>query len=225
MSEVSNVDFLKDWVRGLVLLVVLATCLELMLPMNAMKKYVRMTMGLLVVLAVIQPLLGFMGQTVTVTNLFPDDDGAALPTINQIMTRAGQFREKNQTLALGEARVRLAAEAVQAARAVPGVAEARAAVVLEQERGEYRVRSVTVTVTPGGAPGTVSQVKPVPPVRIGGGEEALPAGERQPSREPSGADRSLADSVRSQVAARLGLTDPAPVRVAIDQTPEGGNKR
>jgi stage III sporulation protein AF len=213
-------DFLKEWVRGLVMLVILATCLEMMLPMTAMKKYVRMTMGLLVVLAVIQPMLGFMHQTVTVTNLFPDDNGGNLPTIAQIMTKADQFREKNRTLALTEAQTRLTAEAVAAARSVKGVAGARADVQVELRQGEYQVRSVTVTITPGeGAghgPTAVRPVKPVQPVRSGAAAAAVPAAQSQSARAPAGPEQALAESVRHEVAARVGLPAQGGVTVLIE---------
>jgi stage III sporulation protein AF len=212
-------DFLKEWVRGLVMLVILATCLEMMLPMTAMKKYVRMTMGLLVVLAVIQPVLGFMHQTVTVTNLFPDDDGGNLPTIAQIMSKADEFREKNRTLALTEAQTRLTAEAVAAARSVKGVAGARADVQLELQQGEYRVRSVTVTITPGDGAGrgptAVQPVKPVQPVRPGTAA-AVPAGQSQSARAPAGAEQALAESVRHEVAVRVGQPAQGAVTVLIE---------
>jgi stage III sporulation protein AF len=212
-------DFLKEWVRGLVMLVILATCLEMMLPMTAMKKYVRMTMGLLVVLAVIQPVLGLMHQTVTVTNLFPDDNGGNLPTIAQIMSQADQFREKNRTLALTEAQTRLSTEAVAAARSVKGVAGARADVQFDLQQGEYRLRSVTVTITPGegagGGPTAVRPVKPVQPVRPGT-DAAVPAGQSQSARAPAGAEQALAESVRHEVAARVGLTAQGAVTVLIE---------
>jgi stage III sporulation protein AF len=219
----AQLDFLKEWVRGLVMLVILATCLEMMLPMTAMKKYVRMTMGLLVVLAVIQPVLGFMHQTVTVTNLFPDDNGGNLPTIAQIMSQADQFREKNRTLALTEAQTRLTAEAVAAARSVKGVAGARADVQFDLQQGEYRLRSVTVTITPGegagGGPTAVRPIKPVQPVRsVQPGTEAaaVPAGQSQSARAPAGAEQALAESVRHEVAARVGLTAQGAVTVLIE---------
>ena len=213
-------EFLKEWVRGLVMLVILASCLEMLLPMNAMKKYVRMTMGLLVVLAVIQPILSFMGQTVTVTNLFPDDDRGSLPTISQIMSRAEQYREKNRTLALAQARTSLTVEAVQAARAVKGVADARADVLFTQEKGEIQVRSITVTITPGAGgssgPAPVRPVKPVQPARPGA-DPASPAADIQPAaRPPNAGEQAVADGVRREVTARLGLPASAAVTVLIE---------
>ena len=45
------------WVKKLILLVLLATFLELLLPTNAYQKYVRMAMGLLILLTLLTPLL------------------------------------------------------------------------------------------------------------------------------------------------------------------------
>lgn len=48
---------LTEWVRRLVLLVIVASFLELLAPENALKRYVRLAVGLLVLTAVLTPLL------------------------------------------------------------------------------------------------------------------------------------------------------------------------
>lgn len=50
-------DFLQDWVRNLVALVVLLSLVELLLPQDSLKPYVGMMLGLLVVVGLVQPLL------------------------------------------------------------------------------------------------------------------------------------------------------------------------
>lgn len=195
-------DFLKEWVRSLVLLVLLAGSLELLLPMNSMKKYVRMTMGLLIVLSISRPLLSFVGRPVSLDAAAIGDEGSGrLPTVDQIVAKAGEFRDKSRDLALAEARDRLAAEAVQAAKAVKGVADAQATVDLEQKGTDLAVRQVTVTLQPARSGSLMEPVKPVAPVRVGPGEGGSPP-EAPPLTE---SERALADAVRREVAARLGI--------------------
>jgi len=204
---------MKEWVRGLVVLVLLASCLEMMLPMGSMKKYVKLTMGLMIVLATLKPVFGFLGQPVAVTAaLFDEKPQAGLPTISEIMAKAAEFRQKNQALAAGEVSNGLAAEAARAARSVAGVADAEAEVDLAVDGGEVTIRAVTVRVTPG-APGTVLPVEPVSPV--GGGKVRPPAG-----RQLTAAEQKLSDAVRREVAQRLGLEGAAAaqVRVVIEQS-------
>lgn len=206
-------NFLKEWVRGLVMLVLLAGCLELVLPMNNMKKYVRLAMSLFVVLAVVKPIFGFLHQPVTVdTALLDGSAGTAkrLPSMAEIMAQADQFRAKNQGLALTEMELKMAAQSEEAARAVQGVAEAAAVVELTQTGSEVQVKSVTVTVRPG-APGGVKPVTPVTPV---GGATPAP----QP-HVVTDAEKQLADAVRREVAARLGIKGDT-VQVQVGELPD-----
>jgi len=205
-------DALKEWVKNLAVLALLASCLELMLPMGSMKKYVKLTMGLLIVLATLKPVFGFLGQPVLATaQLFDEEPQAGLPSLSEIMARAADFREKNKSLAAGEVKAGLAAEAARAARSVSGVADAEAEVEISEAGGEVQIRTVTVRVVPG-TPGGVQPVQPVEPVRSVGGSSAAGGG-----RKPSGItaeERKLTEAVRAEVARRLGLEDQA-ARVAV----------
>lgn len=207
-------DFLKDWVRSLVMLVILASAMELLLPMSSMKKYVRMTLGLLVTLAVLQPAFTYLGKEVVVdTALFMQEDNDRLPTMGEIMSRAEAFRERNTELTLNEARTRLAAEVRDAALAVDGVGEASGSVILAMKAGLYVIREVTVTYRPGAGPGAVRSVRPVRPVKLGQSDPLPP--------ESSPAEGPVAEAVRSAVAVRLGLEpDPAIIRILSMHEPE-----
>ena len=54
-------ETLRLLVQNLIIIVVLAVFLEMLLPIGDMKKYVRMVMGLMVIVAVLQALNGFSG--------------------------------------------------------------------------------------------------------------------------------------------------------------------
>ncbi len=202
---------LKEWVRELTVLVILGTCLELLIPMGSMKKYIRMTMGLVVVLAVVSPIAAFLGRPVVVETLsLGEPNDGRLPSVNEIMVQARQFQERNQSQALEEARRSLGAEARAAAEGVSGVAEARAEITLQKRGEEYAITAVVVTVTPGSKPGAV---KPVEPVKSG----ATPSqqGGTEP-REPLDAEAPMADAVRRAVAGKLGVEFQA-VRVQLQR--------
>lgn len=57
------------WVKKLILLVLLATFLELLLPDNAYQKYVRLSMGLLILLTLLTPLLEIFQNPITLDQL------------------------------------------------------------------------------------------------------------------------------------------------------------
>lgn len=211
-------DFLKEWVRNLVMLVILASCLELFLPMNSMKKFVRMVLGLLVVLAVMQPALALLGQpgTVDATALL-GEDRRDLPSLQEIMAQADEFREKNQALLAEEAQARVADEVREAAKGVSGVADARAVVKLTVDGSEWHLEDLTVTIRPGdGRSGPVTPVEPVRPVGIGQGRPPE-APEQPPPRERQELERRLAEQVRQAVIQRLGLQGQSQqIRVVVE---------
>lgn len=212
-------DFLKEWVRNLVMLVVLASCLELFLPMNSMKKFVRMTLGLLIVLSVMQPALALLGQQATVDpTALLGEDRADLPTMQEIMAQADQFREKNQALVAEEAQARVADEVRQAARSVAGVADARASVRLAVIGSQWQLETITVTIRPGdGSKGRVAPVEPVKPVQIGQGERPSERPDAPPAKERQELNNRLAGQVRDAVIQRLGLEPGSrQVRVVVE---------
>ncbi|MBP3952311.1 stage III sporulation protein AF [Bacillus suaedae] len=56
--------FLTDWLTNIILLILLATILELMLPNSNMQRYVRMVVGLLLLVVMLQPLLSIFTEDV-----------------------------------------------------------------------------------------------------------------------------------------------------------------
>lgn len=53
-------NFLKSWITGIVMLVIFITVVDLLLPDNKYKKYVDLTVGMVVMISIIEPVLGFV---------------------------------------------------------------------------------------------------------------------------------------------------------------------
>ncbi|WP_088104720.1 stage III sporulation protein AF [Halalkalibacter urbisdiaboli] len=56
--------FLTEWLTNIILLILLATILELMLPNSNMQRYVKMVVGLLLLVMILQPLLSIFTKDV-----------------------------------------------------------------------------------------------------------------------------------------------------------------
>jgi len=211
-----------EWVRTLVVLVVLASLLELLLPMGSMKRFVRLTMGLLILLGVARPVVGLLGGEVAFDPDLLRDSAAGLPSMNEIMAEAHRFQERSRALLAAEVEERLRRQAESAARAVDGVAEAQ--VALEMGGGpaleSLRAERATVVVLLGSRFG---QVRPVEPVRIGRADDVAGGGaDRARTRLPLPAEAPLAEAVRLQVAEQLGIADPQNVTVLIEGRERSG---
>ncbi|WP_017727008.1 stage III sporulation protein AF [Halalkalibacterium ligniniphilum] len=56
--------FLTDWLTNIILLILLATILELMLPSTGLQRYVKMVIGLLLLVVMLQPILSIFTEDV-----------------------------------------------------------------------------------------------------------------------------------------------------------------
>ncbi|MDV2685141.1 stage III sporulation protein AF [Alkalihalophilus lindianensis] len=57
-------DFLTSWITNIILLILLATILELMIPNSVLQRYVKMVVGLLLLVMILQPLLSILTKDV-----------------------------------------------------------------------------------------------------------------------------------------------------------------
>ena len=212
---------LTESVRGLVLLVVLASLLEMLLPMGGMKRFVRLTMGLLIMLGIVRPIIALLGGQISVDPGAWIQPAAALPSVDEIMVEADRFQARTQAMLLEEVEARIRRTAEEAARSVEGVAEATAAVELTggPQLETVGVGQVTVTVLLGSRFG---QVRPVAPVRIGGDEETAGNGSGPKVRQPTAVELPLAEAIRRQVAEQLGISDVGQVTVWIESAEPPG---
>lgn len=60
------IDFLKSWVTNIVILVILISFLEIILPTSNMKRYINMIIGLLVILVLINPFIALITNDMSI---------------------------------------------------------------------------------------------------------------------------------------------------------------
>ncbi len=57
-------QFLTEWISNIILLILLATILELLLPNSSLQRYVKMVVGLLILVAILNPLFSIFSKDV-----------------------------------------------------------------------------------------------------------------------------------------------------------------
>lgn len=57
-------NFLTEWLINIIVLIILATILEMLLPNSVMKRYVEMVVGILLLVVMIQPILSIITEDV-----------------------------------------------------------------------------------------------------------------------------------------------------------------
>jgi stage III sporulation protein AF len=51
------VEWMSDWIRQIILIIFLATFIDLLLPSSSLERYVKLVMGLIIIMAILQPIL------------------------------------------------------------------------------------------------------------------------------------------------------------------------
>lgn len=206
---------LVQWLRPVVLLLVVAGVAELLMPQGGMRRYVDVVLGLLVLSAVLTPVLRGIGVDLpAMASRFEAALAAAArggpdasPAVPVAGWRERATRQVYQAL--------LERELERLALEVEGVARARARVQLAPGGDPPRVVAVTLAVAAGdgeGGSGTgVRPVRPVEPVL------ATPGADR--GRAVAPLPPGIREAVRRRVQGHLGI--PAG-RIQVVPLEEGG---
>lgn len=177
----SLIPWIKQWVGNVIVLVFLAMLLELLLPRGSMQRFVRVVMGLLVMLAVLQPVFGLLSHGLGLEGLGAAVSGPSL-NIDSILADAERLRQENSDLTLAAYRRQLEQTMEQRLGQLPGVSSARCRVeVAEAANGQElgAIKAVAVELVPGKNSGAGGAIDPVAPVTVGGpaatAQQELPA--------------------------------------------------
>lgn len=141
-------DALNAWVKQIILIVLFAAFLELLIPGNSYKKFVRVIMGLLILLTVMRPLLHFLepqsdGLTVQEVAVLNVDNKAG------ILTQAAKIQSERERIVFEQYRRELIKQIKVLVGTVDGVSAVTAEIVLYEGKGEKSegtLKTVTIYV-------------------------------------------------------------------------------
>lgn len=167
------IDFLSEWMRGLILIIFLAVVLDMILPNNAMQRYVKLVMGLLIILLMLSPLLKLYGTSVyemdfTLEKMFAKE-GGEMKSLDEIAQKGALLQEQQANNALEQWKA-MVAESVK--KSVEGKHEVAVdAVELEVTKSEkaepFSIEHLSVAIMQKRSAGEVKQVREIEPIAIG----------------------------------------------------------
>lgn len=213
-------DSIREWVRNLTMLIILASFLELLVPQNSMKRYIKMVMGLVILLGILNPIFALFRQEVTIDVGWLDSRVPSGASLNEILRKGETFRQAAEAQSLRAFQLKVEREAEREALTVEGVAAAvataRIASPEKEQRREGEILGIQLAIQLGPSPegNGEKRVATVESVRIGeiGAQPATKPGQTQ-AGVPSPPDSAVAREVRRVVAAYLGVS-PERVKVA-----------
>lgn len=153
-----------DWVRNIALVVLFASFLELLLPTSGMQRFVRVIMGLLILLAILNPVVDALQSRFAPE--VPALGGQGGPAADRVRNGAEAVVRERDRLAVELYKRDLARQIRAVVTAVDGVADARVAVTVAQAAGRAgALEKVVVYVQPGVDGGERKPAK----ITVGGG--------------------------------------------------------
>lgn len=201
LRRVMPLEAVRLLVQNLIIIAVLAVFLEMLLPASQLRSYVKMVMGLLIIVAVLQTLGNIAGRDwLAELPELGGPPGAREAKINDIMAEGKKINRQNEEKALEEYRNGIARQ-VTALAGLDGRVSLISADVMVQEdssAGDFgQVKEIRLVVGRPGEGGSGSMgVRPVQPVMVGQPRE----GENTGRGDVPGELRPALDKLSSTVA-------------------------
>lgn len=161
-------EILRDLVREIAIIVLLAGFLEMLLPTSSMKSFVKVVMGLFIIVTVLSPISSLLGRDIAFeVNSWRYYNAADDQALQTIMTRADSISRESQAATVREYEKRLAQQVQTVAKLVDGVGQVEAQVSARQDKktGHYGGIDRIVLLVGAGQPAGSGQAV-VEPVQI-----------------------------------------------------------
>lgn len=162
-------SYLASWIQQLVLTVILATFIDLLLPNNTMQRYVRLVMGLVILMLILSPLLSLLQRDWSLEDLMSQGQAATrgeLESLPLIQEKAGTLMEKQDEWVSETVKTRIERNIRDGIEQQFDVAVIGVTASLSESGEHTGVDSVRVTLDPGAHPPGQGEIEPVKPVSI-----------------------------------------------------------
>ncbi len=205
-------ESIGEVVRNVAMVVILASVIELLLPGQEMGRYVRLIMGMFVIVAVLFPLVQWLDQDLAFEVTAWQVPTPPSANINTILEKGNRIQANNQEMAIDEYRRRLERQMQAMVQLIPAVTAAE--VIIEINTGEPRtvgqIRKVQVIVETG-EPGGKTKQSPVTGVEV---SPIIIGNQRKEAGEKGQDDSKLITMVVSTLVNFYGL-QPEQVSVIV----------
>lgn len=214
-------EYLKIWIKNIVVIMMLGLVLEVFIPRGDLKKYVKMVMGLFVILVMLQPLLKLVDYNFS---LATEVNIKNFPGKEEIITKGNLLKQENERMAIENYKLNLENQIKKIVETYNGIDNVRANVDVYDDEKDARyglIRSVELILEMRETPQfKKSGIKPVEKVNI----QIFPDREKE-NQEPSAKDtgminEGLFEKIRKTLS-DLYRIPPNNIRISIKKNEEG----
>jgi stage III sporulation protein AF len=213
-------ELISDWLRQIVLLVLIATFIDLLLPNHSMDRYVKLVMGLLIILAILSPVFSLIRKDWDVSALAFRNGGTDVQDMTSLesIRRHGEMLGRTQDQLIKEQAEDQMAQSIRREsedrfHVTVSSVQVKAATPADNNRppGVSLVSLAVIPEGPGSQEGrtSVAPVKEVGPVEI----DTM---KQEPVEQERAGDDALSRRIRTYLQETWHLR-PSQIRVSVEQ--------
>lgn len=135
---------IRELVCNLAILLILATLMEMLLPMGNLRNFVKMIMGLFLIVTIMNPILQVVNQPIA----FQVTDSALRAETQGILEKGKQIQQVNEQAALRQYEQTLAQQIKAVAKLAPNVSVQDVRVAIDGASETGQIKQISLRVTP-----------------------------------------------------------------------------
>jgi stage III sporulation protein AF len=197
------IEFLKSWVLNIVTLVVFIVLLEILVPNGKIKKFVNLTSGFILIIAIINPLLSVMNRGIDLKSFHLADSNWI---DRQEIQKSSQLLEEKQMKQVTEVyRKKIILQIEERAKEASGVKNLKADVILNEDYQSASfgdIKRVYLILGEQGNTGKIHPVAKVEKVLVGKGKSPETAEQKE-----VGIDREVRRKLEESISSLFGLSE------------------
>lgn len=163
------VEFLSLWLKKIILLILLATFIELLLPTSAMQRYVRMVIGLFVIMTIITPIFQFINKDWSPSEMYLQarmtSEGKGLEALSAIEQSGKGIQAQQQTQVQAVLKKQLEEQMAEQVQGKSGKYVKSVAVTLSELNQITDIQILLSDAKPSRSSPSVQPIKPIEPVQ------------------------------------------------------------
>jgi len=160
-------EALSDIVKNVAIIILLTTFLDMLLPNTNMQRFIKVVMGLFVMLAILNPIVGLIKADYELSAW----QLASLPEhkVETVLAQGEKIAKVQEEQALGEYKTRIEKQMEALVKLVPGVNDVKCTVAIEpvEKIGTIaKIERAVIWLTVGQKEESGVEIKPIEPVKV-----------------------------------------------------------
>lgn len=202
------IDFIKSWILNIIILAVLISLLEIIIPSGKMKKYINMVSGFILILAIINPFISFFKRGVNLKEF--QISGSNYIDKREVEENSKILKKQQMKQTVDLYRKKIISQIEETVKEVEGVNNAEADLIINEDytsSGFGEIKRIFIYLNMTDSVNQIKHVEKVKKVQIGKGDfEKSPGKSTENDYEDSSRiDKAVRNEIEKKVSRLLDV--------------------